>query len=267
MSTIIRFLSVMALALIPIGAGLVFADDLRVHEAHGLFMEKWGVKEAVNQLKKMVYPKAEWSQSYHNQQRHVNELIGFPKNQPALNRHAVIVLNNIPAQALTPAMSAMLKQYVIDGGCIIMMCDTHGMGMSGFKVAGKKAIPRTWHDNALAPRLPIVTKKKGLSRVYSKQALVIKPGKKTEFKGLDWTRKPQTFYYYKATLKAKTKVLLGTKSIPLAVEKRTGKGRVIFFLASVFGEKKKDSKDLPFWEWKDWPKLMAQLLTSDEQKQ
>ena len=97
------------------------ADVLRVHETYGLFMEKWGVREAVNQLKEMGYPKAEWSKSYHNQQRHVNELIGLPQTREEMDRHAVIVLNNIPAHALTPAMSTMLKQYVTDGGCIVMM--------------------------------------------------------------------------------------------------------------------------------------------------
>jgi uncharacterized membrane protein len=260
MSTTMRVLSTLALVLLLGQAGPVLAADvLRVHETHGLFMEKWGVREAVTHLKETGYPKAEWSQSYHNQQRHVNELIGFPQNQEELNRHAVIVLNNIPAHALTPAMSTMLKQYVIDGGCIVMMCDTHGKGMSGLKLAGKKVTPRPWRDNALAPLLP-VDLKKGTVRVHSPLALPIQPGKNVGSKGLDWTPGPCTFYYHKAPLRSGSRILLKSGRVPLAVEKRTGKGRVIFFLTSVFGDKKEGAEDLPFWEWKDWPSLMAQLL-------
>ena len=226
-------------------------DVLRVHETHGLFMEKWGVREAVDRLSAAGFSKAEWSQSYFNKQRVESRLSGFPGEWKDLYGQRVIVLNNVSAKAVSSTACMMLKQYVADGGCIVMMGDTHGLASAG-----------RWTNNVLAPLLPIALEKQsGLPRIYSNPALVIKPGREIEFTGLDWQREPRTFYHYKATLQPKTTILLGTEIIPLAVEKRTGKGRVIVFLTSVMGEKKRGTEDLAFWEWKDWPKLMAQLLT------
>ncbi len=241
--------SALVLILVLAPSGRVLASDvLRVHETHGLFMEKWGVREAVSRLSQTGSPKAEWTQSYYSEQRHENRLIGFPRNREELYRQRIIVLNNVPAKAVPSAVSMMLEQYVADGGCIVMMGDTDGPALGH------------WTDDVLEPLLPIDLKQ-GVVRLHSPQALPIQPGEAAGIKGLDWKRRPCTFYYYKAVLRPGAKVLLKSGGTPLAVEKRTGRGRIIVLLASVLGEKQPGSDDLAFWEWEDWAALMAQFLT------
>ena len=147
---------------------------------------------------------------------------------------------------MTLVGTIMLKQYVQHGGCVIMMGDTHGL------VSGK------WAQSVLGPLLPVAPRK-DRDLVYSPNPLPLQPGE-SAFLDLNWDEKPYTIYYHSADVRPEAKVLLSSGKIPLIVERRVGKGRIIVLLASVFGEKNPKVDGIPFWQWSDWPALVAQVM-------
>ena len=56
--------------------------------------------------------------------------------------------------------------------------------------------------------------------------------------------------------------MLAAGTVPLIVERRIGKGRIIVLLMSVLGEVDAETPGTPFWQWGDWPGLIAKLLRS-----
>jgi len=58
--------------------------------------------------------------------------------------------------------------------------------------------------------------------------------------------------------------LLAAGTVPLIVECRVGKGRIIVLLMSVLGEVDAEMPGTPFWQWGDWPELLAKLLLSHD---
>ena len=59
-------------------------------------------------------------------------------------------------------------------------------------------------------------------------------------------------------------MLVAAGNVPLVVEGPVGKGRVVVFLNAVLGEKTSGVAGVPFWQWKDWPALMANILVNKQ---
>jgi len=227
-------------------AGLALATDrFRVHETYGLFMPYWRVPQAVQMLARR-FPGVERTQSYLNVHPQNTRLTGFPASWEEMYRYCVIVLNNVPAKSVSLVGTVMLKQYVEDGGCLIMMGDTHGLARGG------------WAESVLGPLMPVALEK-GTDLVYSPTPLLLQP-RSEALRGLSWTEKPYTLYYHKTTVRPGATVLVASGEVPLIVERRVGKGRIIVLLTSVCGERNPKASGVPFWDWNDWPALMAQLI-------
>jgi uncharacterized membrane protein len=262
-------------------AGLTLnAEAFTVHETHGLFMERWGVRPALGQLPAPLRAGSEWHESYLNVHPQQTALTGdkptlmsesqivdyekthprppalagvkqpFPRKWEDLYRCRAVVLNNVPTKAVTIVGTLMLKAYLQDGGCVLLMGDTHGLAAGG------------WDQSVLAPLLPVTLTTN--DRVRPAAPLVLSP--RTDALrglGLDWAAAPFTQYYHQATLKPGAQVLVAAGDVPLVVAAPVGKGRVVVFLNSVLGEKPPQTRGLPFWEWPDWPRLMAALLAGN----
>ena len=227
-------------------AGLTLAvDGFRVHETYGLFMPEWKVKEAVMVVAGRLGG-AQRTQSYLNVHSQNTRLTGFPAKWEELYQHSVIVLNNVPTKAVSIVGTIMLKQYVEDGGCLIMMGDTHGL------------VPGKWTQSVLGPLLP-VTVGKDKDLVYSPKPLPLQV-KGNALKELNWEKRPYTVYYHRAEVRPGAQVLVYSGKIPLIVERKVGKGRIIVLLTSVCGEKNRKVEGIPFWEWSDWPALVAKVI-------
>jgi len=234
-------------------AGLALATDaFRVHETYGLFMPAWRVSEAVGMVAG-EFPGTERTQSHLRVHPQNTGLTGFPAKWKDLYRHAVVVLNNVPAKSVTIVGTLMLKQYVEDGGCLVMMGDTHGL------------VPGRWAESVLGPLLPVVPRQDADLVRFPKPGL-LQPGGDA-FKGLDWSERPYTIYYHGADVQPGATVLLASGETPLIVERRAGRGRVIVLLTSVCGEKDPKGDGTPFWEWRDWPALMAQVVARASPRQ
>ena len=211
---------------------------LRVHETAGLFASWWRTEKAVALL-----PQAEYSKSTLKLSQQANTLTGYPAKWEELYRYRAIVVDNVPARSVTLTGTMLLKQWVEDGGTLILMGDTHGLEQG------------QWQDTALGPILP-VSLGKARDIVYAGKPLPLQPHGGA-FKNLAWDKKPFTLYYHRATVRPGAKVLVASGNIPLIVESRAGKGRIVVLLASVLG---KPGAGTPFWNWSDWPNLLAQLL-------
>ncbi|MDD5706708.1 MAG: hypothetical protein PHR35_12360 [Kiritimatiellae bacterium] len=215
-------------------------EPFRVHETYGLYMPLWRGRAATALLG------AEYTQSTLKVHPQQTRLTGFPAAWKELYAHAVVALNNAPAKAVGVVGCLMLKQYVEDGGCVILMGDTHSLA------AGQ------WAESALGPLLP-VTLEGPRDVTLPDRPLLLEPRVET-LRAFDWAAKPYTVYYHKATVRPGARVLLAAGEIPLIIEGSAGKGRIMVVLASVLGDSDPKAEGMPFWEWPDWPALMARLL-------
>jgi len=234
-------------------AGVVLArEPFLVHETHGLYMELWGVRPAVGLLPEPLRTDATWTQSYLNVHPQRTALSGYPTKWEDLYACRAVVLNNVPAKAVTIVGALMLKDYVQDGGCVVLMGDTHSFAAGG------------WDKSVLAPLLPVTLAADG--RVHPPAPLVLSPQAEGLRKlGLDWAAQPYTLYYHQATVKPEAQVLVAAGEVPLVVAGPAGQGRVVVLLNAVLGEKTPQAAGVPFWEWPDWPRLMAALLADSQE--
>ena len=227
----------------------ISTGPLLVHETHGLYMELWGVPQALGLFVESLG--AKWTQSYLNVHPQRTALTGYPTKWEDLYRQRVVVLNNVPAQAVTIVGVLMLKEYLRDGGCVVMMGDTHSLAAGG------------WDTSVLSPLLPVTLAP--TSFVHAAAPLVLTPQAQSLRKlKLDWSAQPYTLYYHPAIVKPEGKVLVAAGDVPLVVEGPAGKGRVVVFLNAVLGEKVPAVAGVPFWLWKDWPALMASIITNNQ---
>ncbi|MHB9131701.1 MAG: hypothetical protein ACYDBB_11510 [Armatimonadota bacterium] len=223
-------------------------DKLRVHEADGLYADMWGVQPAVGFILATRFPGAERTQSnYENMNGQRVGLKGaFPRKWEDLYKYKAVVLNNVSAQVVSVVGTVMLKQYMEDGGTVIFLGDTHGL--SGGK----------WDESLLAPLFP-VDLSKTTTATYSPKPLYLQPRTKG-LKEIDWSAKPYAIYNRTTALRPGATVLLAAGNDPLAVESKVGKGRFVVVLLSIYGEKYSKSPGVPFWEWSNWPMVMAGLV-------
>ncbi len=225
-----------------------------VHETHGLYMERWGVRQAMDRLPEPLRAAGKWEQSYLSVHPIANNLSGYPTKWEDLYQRRVVVLNNVPAQAVTVTGTMMLKEYIQDGGCLVLMGDTHSLSLR-LAMGG-------WDTSLLAPLLPVT-----LSRdlVYGGGPLAMVPQTEALRQAdLDWSNQPYTLYYHKASVNPEAEVWVAAGDVPLLVQRKIGKGRVVMLLCAVLGDKMPEATGVPFWEWKDWPTLMAEVLAEGQ---
>lgn len=218
-------------------------DAWRVHQVAGLFSEQWRLPQAVALT---GAPPDALSQSHLKVHPQQVALSGYPARWEELYRNAVVVLNNVPAKAVTLAGTMILKQYVQDGGTLVLMGDTHSLG------AG------LWANTPLEPLLPVVLgKARDVER--APKPLMLKP-RGAWGKNLDWTAQPYSLYFHRVLLRPNASVIAAAGETPLIVQSAVGKGRIVVILASVLGAQSTLSAGVPFWQWKDWSAFLASII-------
>ena len=88
----------------------------------------------------------------------------------------------------------------------------------------------------------------------------IRPAATPLFAGLDWKQRP-VLYAYQApgAVKKGARVLLTAGKEPLLVTWKAGGGQAAVLLGPPLGHA---AGTCAYWDWKDWPRLMADLLKS-----
>jgi uncharacterized membrane protein len=240
-----RFTPLEILALVHVPekpAELKFAPLVpRIHETDGLFMAAWRFADAVKLL-----GTAEWTHSHLSVHPQHTTLTDYPRKWQELYGYSTVVLNNVPAKAVSLTGCLMLKQYLEDGGCVVLVGDTHSLAQG------------QWAETALGPLLP-VTLPVPSDLVRPSRPLLLAPCG-TLFADLQWNAQPYTMYYHAATLRPGARLLCASGDIPLIAEQAVGRGRLIVCLLSVMGEPNAKFPGVPFWQWADWPKLLAQII-------
>jgi len=77
-------------------------------------------------------------------------------------------------------------------------------------------------------------------------------------KGLAWDERPCVLYYHALPLRDRADVLMKAGGIPILVRRAHGDGEVVAFLGTPCGRGSRAHR--AFWDWKDWPVLMARMI-------
>jgi len=89
-------------------------------------------------------------------------------------------------------------------------------------------------------------------------ALVFEPGVDAARPGLAWADKPAVMWYHDLKPTADARVLVKAGSRPMLVSRPEGRGQVAVFLGTPCGQA--PAGTTAFWQWKDWPKLLAKTV-------
>ncbi len=190
---------------------------------------------------------------------HDAPMYGVLRHHPGLRlRHNVnwrrypefdaLLFTSIPHCAIGAENSYALPHYVKAGGGVFFVGGEYAFGKGGYMY--------TVLERALLP-----LKCTGMTdTVYTRTPQVIEPG--PEFAALkvklDFSAKPSFWVRNQVVLNDGAKVLLKSGDIPVLVGRQLGKGRVACLLIDYRG--RSDKNATAFFDWEDWPKLMAAAL-------
>lgn len=178
----------------------------------------------------------------------------FPDTAENLLANHVLVICNINAKAFTQSQQTLIQEFIRNGGGVLFL-------------GGRFAFGSQWAGSSLAEVAPVSfvgvgkdgeqafdlkSTAKGLVLIAGPDRLGDKPSP------LDWEQTPRVFWYHDVKPKSDSQVVLVADGNPLLVTGTYGKGRVALFAGSVMGEPPDGS--LPFWQWNDWPHLMAEVM-------
>ncbi|MHB9133106.1 MAG: glutamine amidotransferase [Armatimonadota bacterium] len=212
-------------------------QPLRVLAVRGLWYQMYGVERAL----------ARTGGAYLTDSWHSTEALRyFPNSYEGLMGHHLVIICNVNGNAIKPATRKMLKDYVENGGSLLLLGGYFGLG-------------KQYHDTAVEEIAPVTfPTDKNLSN--APDGLPLAPGKDAgnNLTTLSWAAAPRVFWYHEITPKPEAKILLTAGGKPMLVTGTFGKGRVAVFAGSVMGVPK--AGQLPCWEWNDWPAVLAETI-------
>ncbi|MHB9134469.1 MAG: glutamine amidotransferase [Armatimonadota bacterium] len=173
-------------------------------------------------------------------------VLGYTMDWPSLYQQDLLVLANANVGGLGYGIGKMIRQWVKDGGSLVLLGGMHTLGQAGCMQYGwEEFLPVTLN-------LPYEIRKCDPPVAFGKLAKGITP--------IDFGKTPPVVLYRHAvTAKPNTTVLLaGKNNEPLLVAGAYGKGRVVVFTGTVLGEA--PAGQTPFWQSPAWPQLLAATL-------
>jgi uncharacterized membrane protein len=159
----------------------------------------------------------------------------------------LIVLCDTDAECLTVPQRAMIQDFVKAGGGLLIV--------GGPFSFGRGALDRS---DLLEPLLPVTTAGEYDLRPLPAPAPLLPAQGKVMKTGLTWNSKPLVMWMHQTQPKPGATVELTAGGEPALVTWQYGNGRVAALTATVLGEPPAGSTE--FWDWSDWPKLMAFVL-------
>jgi len=167
----------------------------------------------------------------------------FPYSLSALKKTKYIFLNNA---ILTLWDRTLVQKFVEQGGTLIVF--------GGYYSFGKGEIKGTVFENLYPVKVmdcfDIIKTGKSEYLVPNRSFSYLRPFR--------WKDNPVCLYRHNVLVKNKASILVRSGEKPFLVSWKIGKGRVIVCLGTPLGEPQKGQ--LPFWEWRDWPAMMAAIL-------
>jgi len=216
-------------------------EGMAVFEARGQFYSAWRLKDALKGLGTHSLKPGHFSSNVYGEQ-----LDYFPAGYQEIMGLDVVVLNNVPAGALSPNDQALLVDYVRHGGGLLVLGGWYAFGGGGYA------------DSAIAEALPVASGKPFDITRY-KQGLPIQPGAGDLFSDAFRAEKPVVLWLQQVPrVKNQAEVTMKAGEKPFVVQWRFGKGRVACVLGTPMGISPANGK--PFFQCDQWPAILGDLL-------
>ncbi|MBA7548621.1 hypothetical protein ES705_41085 [subsurface metagenome] len=170
----------------------------------------------------------------------------FIPNKKQISAFDVVVMSDVNHASIKDSGLGVIDSFVKKGGGLLVLGGpfTYGEGK---------------YDGSIFPdMLPVKTtghfdlkwKKTGLPFSRVRKHVILQD--------VDLSPEPRVYWIHESKPKANSVVVLRAGSMPLLVLQTRGKGRIATFLGTPMGMAAEGQ--LPFWEWKDWDKLMRNTL-------
>jgi hypothetical protein len=164
----------------------------------------------------------------------------LPKKYEDIYANDVVVLCNVDFKSSGFESRKMLKDFVEDGGRLVILGGICTLGCGGMK------------GTYLEEMLPFVLK--GPSEIVS-SGLPLMLGSK---KDVPYSDRPAVFWRHDIPLRQGAEVLSFAGPNPIAARRAMGKGSVVVFAGTVMGERADQTK--PFWECSSWAKMLKKMI-------
>lgn len=172
---------------------------------------------------------------------------GEPAFEQRLMAYDLAILHDVPATTLDLAQRALIHDFVMAGGGLLVTGGMFGLDRGGYQESDllSELLPVTLADE---PTLGLLVKPEPLAA--GAEALLAR--------SLDVGASPVVSWLHKTTTRSGATVELVAGGVPTLVTWRVGKGRVAVLTAPPYGD---PSAGQPgYWDWPGWPKLMSRLL-------
>lgn len=206
----------------------------------GIHSEPYQVEKAVSllggQLKK----------SYFEANVYGHRVDYVPPNIEELFQYNVVMLGNIDYEAVGEDLSAYLRYFVENGGGLLVLGGAYAFGHGQYG------------GTPLEELLPVASGPT-FDLEKARVPLLLQPACRSYIcDRLAWEQAPKVAWYHvPAQLKPGARVYARAGGRPMLVGWRLGQGKVLVALNVPWGE---SSPDTLFWEWDEWPQLVANTV-------
>lgn len=177
----------------------------------------------------------------------------FPGSK-IMKQAGVMILADVPgpmgggqAEVLPAPFCSAIAEWVEEGGHLVILGGFFTLSNGGFQ------------ESPLAPLLPVELKGIWRELTNDGKPLVLGPNADA-LKGLDWSENPALWWYHDLTPRPGSTVFLKAGGKPLFITGKHGAGTISVFAGAAYGYQKGQEK--LFWQWKDWPELLALTIKS-----
>jgi len=177
-----------------------------------------------------------------------NGLSDFPYDYDRLFENRVLLLSNIQDKEFRRIGASIMLPWLKAGGGLVL-------------AGGNYAFTFALEDHEINNYYPIPVTPNSL-RIGPLQ--LDKPAEPNHpiFKGIDLTSLPYLHYWHDAQLKpgSTAKILMTVGGHPFIVEQKTGDQITMVVTVNAYGNEKNFPGKQPVREWKEWPKLLANIV-------
>ena len=215
-------------------------ENPRVLLLLGLCAERFRLDEALKATGVVPVKRVYYSISY----RHGPQLTGMPRTWQEFCTYDLILFANANAQALGPDQRFMLREWVRQGGGLVIL--------GGHAAYGGSLLKGSFIEEAL----PVVP---GNSRFdVVKNSVPLPSSSHPITKQLNWNGKIVSPYIHQLDVRPGADTVIAAGKRPFLAVGSFGRGRVACIGGAPYGVAPGDS--ITFWEWESWPELMRNVL-------
>ena len=172
-------------------------------------------------------------------------LDGMPQTWENMYRHDIVILADVGTHALSAGQRFMLREWARNGGGLIVLGGKAAYGGSGLR--------GTFLDDVL----PVEVSESRFDIVPNAAPLSVKAHAVTNT--LNWNRDIACPYVHELRIRQGAEQIVSAGKRPFLAVWSFGNGRVACICAPPYGIAPRG--EVSFWEWKDWPALMRNVIT------